>query len=90
LLLAPLVAGLSGLDPGSALRWREAPLAEPLSACGDRETFVRARAAGGAIEPVSNQDSSAQKTLADADFLVRRLAAAPAAAAGDMVPVLDF
>jgi molybdopterin molybdotransferase len=90
LLLAPLVAGLSGLDPGSALSWREAPLAEPLSACGDRETFVRARAAGGAIEPVSNQDSSAQKTLADADLLVRRLAAAPAAAAGDMVPVLDF
>ena len=90
LLLAPLIAGLSGVDSLSALRWREAPLAGPLPACGDRETFIRARAAGDGVEPVSNQDSSAQKTLADADLLVRRLAGAPAAAAGEMVLVLDF
>ena len=90
LLLAPLIAGLSGLDPGAALRWREVPLGAPLPRCGDRETFVRARAAGDRVEPVSNQDSSAQKSLADADLLIRRRASVAEAAAGDLVPVLDF
>ena len=90
LLLAPLVAGLSGLEPLAALRWRQVPLAAPIPPCGDRETFVRAGAASDAVEPLSNQDSSAQKTLADAVLLVRRPAGAPAMAAGDMVPVLDF
>ena len=61
LLLAPLVAGLSGLDPQSALRWRKAPLLASLPACGDRETFVRARAVHESVEPTASQDSSAQK-----------------------------
>jgi molybdopterin molybdotransferase len=90
LLLAPLVAGLSGLDSLSALRWRKAPLLAALPACGDRETFVRARAIQDGAEPVSNQDSSAQKTLVEADLLLRRRPGAGAAATGDMVPVLDF
>lgn len=90
LLLAPLVAGLSGLDPDAALRWREEALAAPLSRCGDRETFVRACAVDTGVEPLSNQDSSAQKALADADLLVRRPAGASAAEVGDRVPVLDF
>ncbi len=90
LLLAPLIAGLSGLDPGAALRWRAVPLGAPLPRCGDRETFVRARAAGDRVEPVSNQDSSAQKSLADADLLIRRRASVAEAVAGDLVPVLDF
>ncbi len=90
LLLAPLLAGLSGRDPISALRWWKAPLAHPLEACGSRETFVRARAAGGDVEPIANQDSSAQQALAQADLLIRRPAGAPAAAPGEVVPVLDF
>lgn len=90
LLLAPLVAGLSGLDPDQALRWREAALTAPLPPCGDRETFVRACSTEERVEPLSNQDSSAQKTLADADLLIRRPAGADGAASGDMVPVLDF
>jgi molybdopterin molybdotransferase len=90
LLLAPLVAGLSGLDPLSALRWRKAPLLTPLPACGDRETFVRARAIQDGAEPVSNQDSSAQKTLVEADLLLRRRPGACPADTGDMVWVLDF
>jgi molybdopterin molybdotransferase len=90
LLLVPLLAGLSGLDPLVALRWRKAPLLAPLPACGERETFVRARAVQEGAEPLSKQDSSAQKTLAEADLLVRRRAGAPPAPAGDLVPVLDF
>lgn len=90
LLLAPLVAGLSGLDPQLALRWRKGPLLSRLSACGDRETFIRARAFQDGIEPLSNQDSSAQKTLVEADLLLRRRGGAAAASAGDLVSVLDF
>jgi len=90
LLLAPLVAGQSGLDPHAALRWRKAPLLAPLPACGDRETFVRAREFQDGAEPVANQDSSAQKTLVEADLLLRRRAGVAPAKVGDMVTVLDF
>ncbi len=90
LLLAPLVTGLSGRDPKSALCWRDAPLAQPVEECGTRETFLRARAVSGDVEPISNQDSSAQHALAQADLLIRRPAGASAAAAGKTVPVLDF
>jgi molybdopterin molybdotransferase len=90
LLLAPLVAGLSGLDPQLALRWRKATLLAPLPACGDRETFVRAREFTDGVEPVSSQDSSAQRMLVDADLLLRRRAGAMPASAGDAISVLDF
>jgi molybdopterin molybdotransferase len=90
LLLAPLVAGLTGLDPQSALRWRKTTLLAPLPACGDRETFVRAREFPDGVEPVSSQDSSAQKMLVDADLLLRRRAGAVPAVAGDTIAALDF
>ena len=90
LLLAPLLAGLTGRDPREALRWRRASLAGPLEACGSRETFFRAACEGDAALPLSNQDSSAQRTLADADLLVRRPANAPAGRVGEWVDVLDF
>jgi molybdopterin molybdotransferase len=88
LLLAPLIAGLSGRR--ADLRWRRAPLAEAIGPCGDRETFVRASWDGEAARPFSNQDSGAQKTLADADILIRRRAGAPAAGAGETVEIIDF
>lgn len=90
LLLAPLIAGLSGMDPQAALRWHKAPLLAPLPACGDRETFVRAIRIQDGVDPVSNQDSSAQKTLVEANTLIRRRSGAPQAEAGDMIWVLDF
>jgi molybdopterin molybdotransferase len=65
-------------------------LAAPLDAGGDRETFVRARRRGPAAEPVDNQDSSAQRALADADLLLRRRPNAPACEAGALVDALDF
>ena len=90
LLLAPLVAGLSGLNPHSALRWRKTPLLSPLPVCGDRETFVRARSFQDGTEPLSNQDSSAQKALVEADLLLRRRAGEAAASTDDLVSTLDF
>ncbi|MEA3012090.1 MAG: molybdopterin molybdotransferase [Sphingomonadales bacterium] len=88
LLLAPLIAGLSGRSAG--LHWRRAPLAEAIGPCGERETFVRAGWDGDAVRPFSNQDSGAQKTLADAEILIRRRAGAPAVEAGETVEVIDF
>jgi molybdopterin molybdotransferase len=90
LLLAPLLAGLTGRAPAEALRWRSAPLAEGLGPCDGRETFVRANYDAETVRPLPNQDSSAQKTLADAPLLIRRRAGAPGAAKGERVEVLDF
>ena len=88
LLLTPLLAGLSGRE--AALIWRESILGAPLGPCGDRETFVRGSWARGMAMPASYQDSGAQKTLADADLLIRRRAGAPAAEAGETVEIIDF
>lgn len=90
LLLAPLVAGLSGRASGEAMRWRTATLASPLTECGPRETFHRARSTRGKVQILGFQDSSAQRALAEADLLVRQGANSPAVAAGDPVQVLDF
>lgn len=90
LLLAPLVAGLVGRNPASALCWRATPLAEALPPNGDRETFVRACLAGGRVQPLSNQDSGAQRVLAEADVLIRRRPGAAAAEAGETVDIIDF
>jgi molybdopterin molybdotransferase len=88
LLLAPLLAGLTGRGAHAALTWRNAALAAPMACCGERESFERARLQGGALLPLTNQDSSAQKVLAEADHLVRRAAGAQAAAAGTFVEAL--
>ena len=88
LFLAPLIAGTSGLEP--SLRWKAAKLAAPLPACGDRETFLRARWSDDLVEPLGFQDSGAQLALAQADVLIRQCPNTPAVAAGDDVPILDF
>lgn len=90
LLLAPLLAGLAGRDPLAASRWHHAPLAAPLPAGGDRETFLRARWDGDAVAILSFQDSGAQKALAEAELLVRQRANASAMAAGEMIEVLEL
>ena len=90
LLLAPLLCGLAGRDVSHALRWRSGPLGAAIDASGSRETFNRARWNGGVVDVLSNQDSSAQKTLAEADLLVRQRANGPAMRAGELVEILDF
>lgn len=90
LLLAPLLAGLGGREPAAALGWRTAPLASPLRECGPRETFHRARSLDGRVEILAFQDSSAQRTLAEADLLVRQRAGAPSVDKDGLVETLDF
>ena len=90
LFLAPLLCGLSGRPTADALAWRTARLATPIGECDRRETFARGRAVGDAVEILSNQDSSAQATLAAADLLVRRRPHAPVAWAGETVEVLTL
>jgi molybdopterin molybdotransferase len=90
LFLAPLIAGLSGREPMSALQWRSAQLAGGLGPVGDRETFVRGRRAGEEVDPMSNQDSGSQKTLADSNVLIRRASGEGALSAGDAIDVLDL
>jgi molybdopterin molybdotransferase len=88
LLLAPLVAGLAGRV--GALEWRKLPLAEPLPACGDRETFHRARRTEKGAVPLANQDSGAQKALAEADLLLRSRPHDPPREAGSEIEALEF
>lgn len=90
LLLAPLLAGLSGREVDEALCWRRVPLLSSLQECGSRETFHRGRTQDGHVDILSNQDSSAQKALAEADLLVRQLSGAPAMVPDDWVEVLEF
>jgi len=90
LLLAPLLAGMTGRNTAEAFNWRSAPLARALGGCGARETFHRARWRGGSVEILSNPDSSAQKMLAEADVLVRQRANTAALPAGEAVELLDF
>ena len=90
LLLAPLLAGLRGQPIDVALQWRSAPLAALLAAGDTRETFHRAHWNNSTLDLLSDQDSGAQGTLAQADLLVRQPANGPPLPAGAMIDVLDF
>jgi molybdopterin molybdotransferase len=90
LFLAPLLTGLLGRDPATALRWREGRLAAPLAPVGERETFARGAMDGGVVRIASNQDSSAQRTLAECDLLVRLSPGVEPLPAGAAVETLDF
>ncbi|MEP6982519.1 MAG: molybdopterin molybdotransferase MoeA [Sphingomicrobium sp.] len=88
LLLAPLLAAMQGRAVEQALAWEPARLAAPLPPCDLRETFHRARFAGGEVSLVDIQESHAQKALAQADALVRQLANSPAIPSAEIVQVL--
>ncbi|MEO8453693.1 MAG: molybdopterin molybdotransferase MoeA [Sphingomicrobium sp.] len=90
LLLVSLLARLSGRPIAAALAWRSAPLVGALEECGARETFHRAKWNGSSVEILSNQDSSAQKMLAQAELLVRQRAYAPAVEPGELVETVEF
>jgi molybdopterin molybdotransferase len=88
LLLAPLISGMVGLPVDLPLQWTAGRLASALPACGERETFHRARFRAGEAEVLSFQESSAQKALAEADVLVRQKAKTPAVPAGETAELL--
>jgi molybdopterin molybdotransferase len=88
LLLAPVLAAQQGRPIEQALRWESARLATALPPCDARETFHRAQLANGAAALLSFQQSHAQKTLSEANVLVRQPANSDAVAVGETVQVL--
>ncbi|HRD46951.1 MAG TPA: molybdopterin molybdenumtransferase MoeA, partial [Caulobacter sp.] len=90
LFLAPLLAGLGGRPADHALGWTTLPLAQDLTAGGDRTSFVRARRCDQGVRPLANQDSSGQGVLAGADLLIRQRPGMPARPARSLVDVLTF
>ena len=90
LFLAPLICGLTGRDPTQAAAWRRMPVGHALEPAGERETFSRGFAANGAVHLIGQQDSGAQKVLAQADLLVRRFPGDTSMAAGAQVDVLEW
>lgn len=90
LFLQPLLARLQGQPVAEVLRWRSLPLAAPIGATGNRETFVRARWDEAGLMPLGNQDSGAQGALAQADWLIRCPAGQPALETGQPVSALLF
>ena len=90
LFLAPLLAGLAGADPERAWAWRRLPLAGPVGCAGDRETFALGRCGAGGVEMLVVQDSASQRSLCEADLLIRRRPGASGAAAGEPVECLSF
>jgi len=84
LFLLPLLRRLAGaaepLPVPLALH-----LAGELPPGGDRSEFIRGQRRGGMVVPLGQRDSSALRTLAAADALIRRDIGAAPAAAGDEV-----
>lgn len=88
LFLAPLLTGLGGGEPRSALAWTHLPAAREVEAQGEREAFLVGDIVDGAALIFDRQEASAQNLLGQATILVRRPARAPRCAAGDALPVL--
>jgi len=90
LFLAPLLSGLAGFNPACSWVWQTMPLKAALSPGGERETFLRAAIKDGGLCPLHNQDSAAQRVLAQATHLIRQASGAPATDAGQNVQALAF
>lgn len=93
LFLEPLTRKLAHLPPRSRLT--TARLAADLPANDRRQDYIRARLTVGPdgsllAEPFSRQDSSMTKIFAQSDGLIVRPPQAPAAATGDLCPVLKL
>ena len=86
LFLLPLLRRLGGAAHPLPCAMR-LQLGADMPAVGDRLEFVRARQTGGIVAPVSEQDSSALRSLAASNALIRREIGAPAARRGDKVDV---
>jgi len=90
LFLAPLLAGLSGRHPSTALAFERRRCLDAIPETGGRETFLRAIRTETGVKLAVSQDSSSQLTLAHSNILIRREAGAPAVVPGGNVTVLDF
>ncbi|MBZ8132329.1 gephyrin-like molybdotransferase Glp [Afifella sp. IM 167] len=87
--LRPLIAAFLGLEIRD--RFVSMALAEDIPANNERQEFMRGRSVetpeGPRIQPAERQDSSLLATFARSDVLILRPAHAPAAKAGEVVPV---
>ena len=84
LFLLPLLRHLAGAaDP--LPRLRQARLAAPLPATGDRDDYLRAFHTQTGMIALTSQDSAATLALAQADSLILRPAGSPPAPAGEIV-----
>jgi molybdopterin molybdotransferase len=93
IFLKPLLSAFLGLPSGDDLI--QARLAAPLPQNDQRQDYLRARlgrSSDGSYRATAfpKQDSSMQRTLAEAQGLIVRPPFAPAAAADDIVPVLPL
>lgn len=93
LFLKPLLNCLQGLPIEEAATM--ARLGAAMNANDSRQDYIRAMlesAADGSrtATPFNKQDSSMQRTFRDAHCLIIRLPNAPAASAGDLVPILNL
>lgn len=87
--LAPMVQAMLGL-PDSGQSLQTATLAEPLSANGPREHYMRARIEDGKISAFANQDSSLLTVLAGANALLIRRPGDGSRDAGETVQYLPI
>ncbi|GGD52083.1 molybdopterin molybdenumtransferase MoeA [Erythrobacter arachoides] len=84
--MLPLLRRLSGAaDP--LPHTMRLPLASDLPEAGPRTEFMRATLGADGVRPILQRDSSALRSLALADGLIRRDAHAPAATAGELATV---
>ena len=95
LFLVPAIYGLLGAAAEIAAGAATARLGAPLPANDRRQDYLRARLARAAdgievAHPFEVQDSSMMRLLAAADCLILRPPHAPAAAAGESVPIVRF
>ena len=93
LFLKPLLDALQGLPAEDSLTMVR--LGTAMTANDSRQDYVRAKleiAADGSrtATPFNKQDSSMQRTFRDAHCLIIRAPSAPAASAGDLVPILNL
>lgn len=87
--LAPMIQAMLGL-PDSGQSLQTATLAEPLSANGPREHYMRARIEDGKISAFANQDSSLLTVLAGANALLIRSPGDGSRDAGETVQYLPI
>ena len=90
LILRALLARMQGASAVHFHDWMRLPLAAPIKATGNRETFVRAAWQHDGLVPIGMQDSGAQGALIHADWLIRCPAGQAALPAGAMVSALRF
>ncbi|HRI99780.1 MAG TPA: molybdopterin molybdotransferase MoeA [Hyphomonas sp.] len=90
LFLAPLLVGMGGGNAANAVAFEKGVCADPLPACGDRETFLRARRTECGLVLADSQDSGSQKSLAASDALIRRIPGALAEHEGGSVSYISF